>query len=90
MNAAGMKLKKVCATDAARIVAATNRSMVSEGTTAFKKCSSDIIRGDRERKIRATLFGWNPGTSPVIVPNSTPRSEKATSSTKSMNASIIY
>jgi hypothetical protein len=89
MNAAGIKLKNVCATDAARIVAATKINMVSNGTRAFKKWSFDIIIGETARKIRATLFGWMPGTSPVKVPNSTPKSENAISSTKGMNASII-
>ena len=57
MNAAGIKLKNVCATDAARIVAATKINMVSNGTRAFKKWSFDIIIGETARKIRATLFG---------------------------------
>lgn len=54
MNAAGIKLKKVCDTEAASMVDATRTSMVSEGTKAFKKCNSINITGERERRINAT------------------------------------
>ena len=42
-NKAGIKLKKVCATDAASMVEATKTSMSSEVPKASKKCSSDTI-----------------------------------------------
>jgi len=90
MNAAGIKLKKVCDTEAASMVVATRTSMVSEGTRTVKKCSSANIRGEMERRIKATLLGWKPGTSPVIVPNSTPSIEKARSNSKGKNVSIIF
>ena len=48
------------------------------------------IIGEMERRIKATLFGWKPGTSPVIVPNSTPSIEKAKSSSNGKNESIIF
>ena len=34
------------------------------------------IIGEMERRIKATLFGWKPGTSPVIVSNITPSIEQ--------------
>ena len=71
------------------MVEATKISMVSEGTKAVKKCNSANITGETERRITATLFGWKPGTSPVIVPNSTPSIEKAKSNSNGKNASII-
>ena len=71
------------------MVEATRASMISEGTRAFKKCSSANITGEMERRIKATLLGWKPGTSPVIVPNSTPSIEKAKSNSNGKNKSII-
>jgi len=94
INATGIKFKNVCATEAASMIEATRTSMVvSEWTTrAFKRCSFANIAGDMARRIKATLFGWKTGTSPVIVPNNTPSIEKATSKSKSNgeNASIIF
>lgn len=90
MNAAGIKLKNVCATEAARMVAATGTSNVSEGTKACKKCGAAMITGAIERRINATLLGWKPGTSPVSVPNSTPSIENTKSNTNNKNASIVF
>lgn len=90
MNAAGIKLKKVCATEAASMVEATRTSRVSEGTSAVKKCNCPNIRGEMERRIKATLFGWMPGTIPVIVPNSTPSIEKANSNNNGKKESSIF
>ncbi len=39
------------------MVDATRTSMTSEGTRAVKKCSSANIRGEIERRIKATLLG---------------------------------
>jgi len=71
------------------MVEATATNMVSEGTKAFKKCSSANLTGEMGRSIKATLLGWKSRTSPVIVPNSTPSIEKANSNSNGKNESII-
>ena len=38
------------------MVGATRTSMISEGTKAFRKCSSANIIGEMERRIKATLL----------------------------------
>jgi hypothetical protein len=71
---------------------ATKTSNRSGGTSACNKGDPAIIIGVMERRIKATLLGWKPGTSPVIVPNSTPSIENAKSKSKNKKKkeSIIF
>lgn len=52
-----MKLKKVCATEAARMVTAIRISNRSAGTKAVQKCGSAMSTGAMERRMNATLLG---------------------------------
>jgi glutamate 5-kinase len=65
-------------------------STVAEMPKASKNGSSDNSIGAMASRIKATLFGWKPGTSPVIVPSSTPSIENAMSNSSGKNESIIF
>jgi hypothetical protein len=55
---------------------------------ASTNCSLDNSIGAIASRIKATLFGWKPGTSPVIVPSSTPSIENAMSNSSGKNGSL--
>jgi hypothetical protein len=63
--------------------------MVAEMPKASTNCSLVNNIGAIAIRMKATLFGWKPGTSPVIVPNSTPSIENAMSNSSGKNGSII-